>query len=166
MNGNWQIEHQLDRITGAPISSAILVTRKVSNGKVIYPGAAQLQLSCFKQQPTALFLFPVKVVGSNRNGEFGYRFDDKPGHIAKARFVDNHRSAVIEDKDEVTRFVNEMATSNVLYIFIRSLDEPRTTAEFNLDGAPAAISAGLTSCPLSAGQPGKLSGAAPRPGAG
>lgn len=147
MAGNWQVEHQVDRISGAPIPSAILLTRKVSNGKVLFPGAATMQLSCFKTQPAALFHFPVKI-GSNRNGEFAYRFDDKPGHIGKARFIDDYRSVVIEDKTEMTRFVGEMATSKVLYVLIRSLNEPRTSAEFSLEGAPDAIKAGLAGCPL------------------
>ena len=30
--GEWRIERQVDRVTGAPISSAILMTSQVSNG--------------------------------------------------------------------------------------------------------------------------------------
>ena len=145
--GNWRVERGTDRITGAPISSAILVTYKVSTSKIIVPPAAQMQLACFKQEPTAVFRFQFKI-GSTRNAEFGYRFDDKPGHIAKARFVDDYKSVIIEDKDEMARFVGEMATSKELYVLIRSITVGRTSAEFHIDGAPTAINAALATCPV------------------
>jgi hypothetical protein len=154
--GNWRIGRQVDRITGAPISSAYLMTRTVSNGTVLFPAPAQMQLLCFKDQPAVLLAFTFQV-GSNRNAELGYRFDDKPGHQTSARFVDDYKTVVIEDRNEVTRFVNEMAASNVLYVLIRSLNHGRSSAEFHLDGAPAAINAALASCPVT---PAKRIGAA------
>lgn len=150
--GNWRIEKGTDRITAAPISSAIIVSHTVSTAKIIVPPPAQMQLICFKQEPTAVFRFQFKV-GSTRNAEFGYRFDDKPGHIAKARFVDDYKSVVIEDKSEMARFTDEMATSNTLYVLIRSLTVGRTSAEFHVGGAPAAISAAFAGCPAGAPQP-------------
>jgi hypothetical protein len=55
---------------------------------------------------------------------------------------------VIEDRSAVTTFANELSMSNVLVIRIRSLAAGRTTAEFKLDGAPAAIEAAFAGCPL------------------
>jgi hypothetical protein len=145
--GNWRVERQVDRVTGAPISSAFLNTRAVSNSAIIFPRPAQMQLLCFKQQPAIRIVFNFKV-GSNKNSEFGYRFDEKPGRQPEVRFVDDFKSVVIEDKAEVAQFVSEMVTSNVLYMRIRSLNAGRSSAEFHLDGAPAAIAAAFASCPV------------------
>jgi hypothetical protein len=144
--GNWRIERQVDRITGAPLSSAFLMTRNSSNSAVPFPKPAMLQLSCFKDQPTVRLAFEFKI-GSSRNSEFGYRFDQKPGHEIKVRFADL-KTVVIEDAGEVTRFVTELASSSVLYVRIRSLNAGRSSAEFQLAGAPAAIEAALARCPV------------------
>ncbi len=60
---------------------------------------------------------------------------------------------VIEDRVAVTTFANELASSNVLVIRIRSLAAGRTTAEFKLDGAPTAIEAAFAGCPLTTPTP-------------
>lgn len=161
--GSWRVEKGTDRITGAPISSAILVTYRVSTTKIIVPPAAQMQLTCFKQEPTAVFRFQFKI-GSTRNAEFGYRFDDKPGHIANARFVDDYKSVIIEDKEEMARFVGEMTTSKMLYVLIRSITVGRTSAEFPIDGAPTAINAALAGCPINAPPQGHASDRSPPAG--
>lgn len=145
--GNWRIERQVDRVTGAPLSSALLQTRTSSHSNVAFPQPAMLQLTCFREQPIVRLSFEFKV-GSDRNSMLGYRFDDKPGHEADARFLQDYRTVVIEDKTDVARFVSELATSKVLYVRIRSLNAGRTTAEFRLDGAAAAIEAGLAGCPI------------------
>ncbi|HVV62526.1 MAG TPA: hypothetical protein VHD14_12290 [Pseudolabrys sp.] len=152
--GNWKIERQVDRITGAPLSSAFLTTRNVSNSTVVFPQPAMLQLLCFKSQPTVRIAFPFKI-GSVHNTELGYRFDDKPGHQAVGRFLANYTSVIIDDKAEVAQFVGELATSNTLYVRIRSLTAGRSTAEFRLDGAPAAIGAAYAGCPVQSAQPAK-----------
>src|SRR5579872_5027868 len=59
--GDWHIERQADRVTGKPISSALLVTRKVANSSVIFPKPAQLQLLCFKDQPAVRIAFAFKI---------------------------------------------------------------------------------------------------------
>jgi hypothetical protein len=158
--GNWHVEQGTDRITGTPIFSAITLTHTVSTSKIIFPPPVMMQLSCFKEAPTVVVRFPFKI-GSTRNAEFGYRFDDKPGHIGNVRFVDDYKSVIIEDKDEVTRFVGELTTSHVLYVLIRALSVGRTAAEFNLDGAPTAINAAYAGCPPH--RPTQPAAAAPRP---
>jgi hypothetical protein len=145
--GNWRIERQPDRVTGAPISSAFLVTRASSSAGVLYTQPASLQLSCFMGQPVVKFSFENKI-GSNLNSFLGYRFDEKPGHEIGARFLAGYTAAVIEDKAEVAQFVSELATSRSLYVRTRSLNAGRSTAEFDLDGAPAAIEAAFAGCPV------------------
>jgi hypothetical protein len=140
----------VDRITGAPLSGAFLMTKTSSNSQVDYPQPAQLNLLCFKDQPIVRLVFDFKV-GSNKNSVLGYRFDEKPGHeITDARFLQDFRTVVIEEKADVAQFVNELAVSEVLYIRIRSLNSGRSTAEFRLNGAPAAIEAAYAGCPLTA----------------
>jgi hypothetical protein len=146
-SGNWRIERQPDRVTGKPISSAFLVTSASSNAGVLYPQQASLQLSCFLAQPVIKFEFANKI-GTNLNSFLGYRFDEKPGHEIGARFLVASSAVVIEDKAEVAQFVSELATSSLLYVRIRSLNAARTTAEFKVDGAPAAIEAAFAACPV------------------
>jgi len=157
-SGEWKIERQIDRVTGAPISSAILVTNHVSNGLIIVPPPASMSLGCFKERPIVLIKFAFKI-GSTRNADMGYRFDNKPGHEPRVRIVEDYKSVVIEDQGEVARFVNEMATSDGLYMHIRALNAARTSAEFKLAGAPAAIAAAYALCPPT---PGAQASAAPR----
>ncbi len=47
----------------------------------------------------------------------------------------------------MTRFLADMRDANKLVVRIRSLNAGRTTAEFKLDGAPAAIEAAYKDCP-------------------
>lgn len=147
-SGNWKIETQTDRITGAPVPSAMLIINNASNSFADYAQPGSMQLTCFDGKPMVRFAFEFKV-GTDPNSTLGYRFDDKPGHdnIA-ARFLQEYRTVVIEDRAAVTTFANELATSNTLVIRIRSLAAGRTTAEFKLDGAPAALEAAFAGCPL------------------
>jgi hypothetical protein len=151
-SGNWRIERQTDRVTGAPLSNAFLRTSTSSNSKVAFPRPAVLSIGCFKEEPIVRIGFDFRV-GSNRNSMLGYRFDDKPGHEAEARFLQDYRTVVIEDGEEVAQFAKELATSKVLYVRIRSLNAGRTSAEFKLDGAPAAIEAAFADCPLPVEKP-------------
>jgi hypothetical protein len=150
-SGDWRLERQVDRVTGVATSTAFTVTRISSNTLVDYPRPAQLNLTCFKEQPIVRFVFDFKV-GATRNSVLGYRFDDKPGREVEARFLQDYRVVVIEDRAGVAQFVNDLATSEVLYVRIRSLNTGRSSAEFRLNGAPAAIEAGFAGCPLSAEQ--------------
>jgi hypothetical protein len=146
--GHWHIEQQTDRVTGAQISSAQVNTRRVSNGNLPFVAPpASLQLACFKQQPTVVIKFEFKI-GSTRNAEVGYAVDNRPGRQPAVRIVEDYKTIVIEDQDEVRRFAGELATANILYIRIRALNAQRTSAEFLVDGAPEAIAAAYASCPL------------------
>ena len=145
--GNWRIEHQVDRVTGTPVSSALAITRTVANSAVLFPSPAVLQLTCFRRQPIVRLSFPFKV-GSNRNSELAYRFDDKPGHVAEARFLMDYKTVVIEDPAAVAQFVAELATSKVFYLHIRSLNAGRSSAEFQVEGGATAVETGLADCPV------------------
>jgi len=146
-SGNWKIERQPDRITGAPIASAFVATRKSSNSVEPFAQPAMFQIACIDRAPIVRFSFQFKL-GSNRNSVLGYRFDEKPGHEVAARFLQESRMVVIEDQAEVARFANELATSHVLYIRVRSISNGRSSAEFEVDGAPAAIEAAFAGCTL------------------
>jgi hypothetical protein len=148
--GQWTIEQNIDRVTGAPVSNSVLPTMRVANGAIPFPPPAKLQLICFKEHPAAFFAFGFKI-GSTRNAEVAYRFDDKPGHEPRVRIVDDYKSLIIEDPKEVAQFVNELATSDALYLRIRALNAARTSAEFKVAGAPAAIAAAYAGCPLTPG---------------
>src|SRR5450759_1540287 len=110
-SGEWRIERQIDRVTGAPISSVLLMTSRVSNGNAVFAPPAQMQLACFKEHPVVVIAFAFKI-GSTRNAELGYRFDDKPGHEPRVRVVEDYKRVVIDDPNEVARFAGELATAD------------------------------------------------------
>jgi hypothetical protein len=147
-SGEWKIERQLDRITGKAITSALLWTRNSSHSGEDYAKPAQIQLMCFESKPVVRFVFEFKI-GSDRNSSLGYRFDDKPGHDnVESRVLFGNQIIVIEDKTAVTQFVDELVSSNVLYMRMRTLNAGRTTAEFRVAGAPAAVQAAFAECPV------------------
>jgi hypothetical protein len=147
-SGEWRIERQTDRVTGAPISNALLMTYHVSNSNMVVAPPARLQLACFKEHAAVVIAFAFKI-GSTRNAELAYRFDAKPGHEPRVRIVDDYRSVLIDDPNEVMRFTGDTATSDGLYLHIRSLTAAaRTSAEFMVAGAPPAIAAAYAGCPL------------------
>jgi hypothetical protein len=148
-SGNWKIERQVDRITGAPLPSAQLITRTSSNSRVPAQHPAGLQLTCFDRQPLVRLSFEFKV-GAEKDTILGYRFDDRPGRDdVKARILGGHQVIVIEDRATVADFISGMSGAKVLYVRVRSLGAGRTTAEFRLDGADAAVQAAFANCPLS-----------------
>jgi hypothetical protein len=149
--GNWYIERQVDRVTGAPLESALL-TAPSSHSTEPFPKRTTLQLGCFNKQPLVRFAFETKV-GTTSSNEFGYRFDDRPGHQITARFFGSNTVAVIDESADVARFLDELATAKVLYLRIRSLSFGRTAAEFNVEGAAAAMAATTAHCPAAIEQP-------------
>jgi hypothetical protein len=147
-SGEWKIERTADRVTGNAITSASLFTKNSSHSGVDYAKLAQMQLMCFERNPVIRFSFDFKV-GSDTNSMLGYRFDDKPGHDNVAsRVLTGYTVVMIEDKTAVAQFVDELVTSNALYLRIRSLNAGRTTAEFRVAGAGAAVEAGFAECPV------------------
>ena len=159
-SGNWRIDRQTDRITNAPISSA-LVTAMASNTYEPFPQLASMQLLCFIDKPVINFKFQFKI-GTNYNSFIGYRFDDKPGHEIGGQFMVNAASVAIQEPAEVAQFVGELADSNVLYVRIRSFNAGRTTAEFKVDGARAAIASAYAGCPVKPVAPPVQAAPAPR----
>ena len=152
-SGNWKIEKQEDRITGVPVPSAMLIIPNASNSFADYAKPASMQLTCFEGKPMVRFAFDFKV-GADTNSTLGYRFDDKPGHDnVPAYFLQEYKTVVINDTPEVVRFIGDMQGSNILVMRVRSLSAGRTTAEFKLDGAPAAIESAFAGCPLTAPAP-------------
>ena len=147
-SGEWRIERQADRITGNAIASALLSTRNSSHSGVDYAQPAQMQLTCFEGKAVVRFAFEFKI-GSDKNSALGYRFDDKPGRDnVESRILIGYTVIVIEDKTAVAQFIDELLSSNVLYLRIRSLNSGRTTAEFRVAGAAAAVQAAFAECPV------------------
>jgi hypothetical protein len=134
-------------IAGSPASTALLRSSKTMNSALaVTPG--YLQLGCFKGKRSVGLAFAFDV-GNTKDSEFGYRFDAKPGRQIDPRFLSNHRTIVIEAKADVERFAAQLIVSNVLLVQIRSLTEGQTSAEFQVNGAQAAIDAAFAGCPLS-----------------
>ncbi len=114
---------------------------------------ALMQLTCFVKTPLVRFSFEFKI-GSDKNTILGYRFDDKPGRDnVESRILIGYTVIVIEDQGEVFRFVQDLASSKMLLLRIRSLNGGRTVADFKLDGAQEAIEAGFAGCPIVAPPP-------------
>ena len=108
---------------------------------------ARLQLICFKEQPAVVFTFNFKI-GSTRNAEVAYTFDNKPGHQPRGRIVEGYQSLIIQDSNDVTQFVKELASAESLYLRVRPIASPRTSAEFTVAGAGPMIEAAYQTCPF------------------
>ena len=151
--GDWKIERGYDRILGKPAATAELSarSRNVRQQELRYPQVqlqtGSLQLGCFDNAPVVRIVFSHRV-GSNRTSTLSYRFDHNPGRDAPARFLQTYTTAVIEDPNEVARFIEQLRTSNTLYVRVMSHVAGTSTVEFALKGAPMAIDAAYQTCPI------------------
>lgn len=166
--GNWKIVRGYDRILGKPSGTAELLARSRNEREqeLRYPQVqlqlGSLQLQCFENAPVVRLEFNHRI-GSNRTSTLSYRFDQNPGRDAEVRFLQTYKVAVIEDRKEVARFVEQLRAANTLYIRVMSHVAGTSTVEFSLKGAPAAIEAAYQSCPIDS--PGPRTAAAPGSGA-
>lgn len=155
-SGNWKIAHQPDKITGEDLPSAT-VRAMASNTYAANARGSLLQMTCFDKQPVVRFAFEFKI-GSDKNTILGYRFDDKPGHDSvAARVLTGDTSIVIDNPAAVAQFIGDLAGSHKLYVRIRSLTIGRTTAEYPIEGADAAVQAAFAGCPVMTAQTKKRS---------
>jgi hypothetical protein len=116
---------------------------------------ADLQLLCFDNAPVVYFKFTNKV-GSNSNSRLSYRFDRNPGHSVTVRILRDSRTIVIEDHNDVARFIDEMRTASDLIVQVFSLTEFLSTADFKVEGAQKAIDAVYAGCPLPPAQKSRI----------
>ena len=146
--GLWKIDRRADRIAGTTAPTAMVGTSLLDPRTFVYHQAL-LQLMCFEGAPIVRFAFDFNI-GSANSTTASYRFDDKPGH---PNFTVNLiglavKVVVIEERQAVAQFVDELAASNVLLVRIDSLTVGRTSVEFKVAGAPAAIEASYATCPI------------------
>ena len=144
--GNWSIDNKADRITGVP-TSRVFVESRATNSRSGKSAVAIVQLMCFEKEPIVRFAYDFRV-GANASATLDYRFDQKPGRKADVKFLADSRTAVMGDRAALARFVEELATSSVLFVRVTSLSLGRTEAEFRVPGGSAAIDAGYAECPL------------------
>jgi hypothetical protein len=145
-SGAWKIEQRVDRISGEPAPAAFIVTSRTTYTRTNNFYAAGLELACFNKHPVIRLVFGFRI-GSNRNSIVAYRFDEKPGRDAVATILADHKTIVIDNQAEVSRLMEELASSNVLLVRVNSLFAGRSTAEFRVQGAPPAIAAIIAGCP-------------------
>lgn len=117
---------------------------------------ADMKLMCFDNTPVVYFKFTDKV-GSNRNSRLSYRFDRNPGHNVTVRVLRDSKTIVIENQDDVARFIDEMRTASDLIVQVFSLTEFLSTADFKVEGAQKAIDAVYAGCPLPPAQKPRVS---------
>jgi hypothetical protein len=145
--GKWRIEPRVDRISGGTAPSSILET-VARNTHSVDPHVGVVQLMCFDKKPIIRVAFNIKV-GANNTAILEYRFDEKPGRKANGEFLSDHTIFLIDEKADVAKFLDELATSTVLFVRVSSLALGRTTAEFRVTGAPVAIESVYAQCPVS-----------------
>jgi hypothetical protein len=142
----WTINRKIDRITGQPASTAHVITTKTSRSGRHLLGGVAVELLCFENKPVVRVIFSLRA-GANRNSTLAYRFDEKPGHDAKATFLQDHKTIVIDDKAEVAQFLDELSTSNNLFVRVNSVFVGQSSAEFRVHGGKEAIEAAYAPCP-------------------
>jgi len=142
----WQLAHRNDPIFGANLTAVLSMGHgyNIASGDIL---TGALELKCFKSKPIVVLAFNYKV-GSNTSAAVSYRFDDKPGVDAKARFLRNYSTIVIDDPSEVRRFVADLSTANRLWIRIDSLMVNDTNIELDVRGGGLASEQALANCPL------------------
>jgi hypothetical protein len=156
--GDWKIERGQDRILGKPAAYAHVAARSRNDLAQANPhliAAASLQLGCFDNSPTVRIEFNHRI-GTNRTSVLNYRFDENPGRETSARFLQTYKTAVIENKDDVARFVNELRTASKLYVRVMSHLAGTSSVEFPVQGGAMAADAAYANCPL---PPAPVSGA-------
>jgi hypothetical protein len=147
LNGNWYIAHQVDRVTGAELPSAVAFAL-ASNTHADYPRVSQLQLTCLDGKPLVRFAFDFKI-GNDRDSVLGYRFDDRPGHEnVESRVLRDRQIILIEEPAPLRQFIDELHGASKIYVRIRSMIAGRTAVEYDLEGSAAAIQAAYSKCPM------------------
>lgn len=150
--GEWKVEQRADRVADQPIQSAVLVTKSrnvKADRNSTAPQNASLQLLCFDGDPVVRFYFTHEV-GSDRNSRLTYKFDNKPAAKPNARILQDFQTVMLEDKKDVAIFTNDLRNAKKLDITVSGLVSGNTVAEFNVEGAVAAIEASYKNCPLPA----------------
>jgi hypothetical protein len=154
--GEWKFGQRADRVADQPVQSAGLTTKsrnaKSERNNPALPHVASLQLLCFDGEPVVRLYFSHEV-GSNRNTRLTYKFDNTPATKTDARILQDFQTVMLEDKKDVVTFVNGLRDAKRLDITVSGLVAGNTIAEFNVEGAPAAIDASYKSCPLPAAPP-------------
>jgi hypothetical protein len=154
--GEWKVGQRADRVADQPVQSAGLTSRSrnetVSRQKPGELQEASLQLMCFDGEPVVRFFFSHDA-GSNRNSRLTYKFDNKPATRTDARTLQDFQTVMLEEKKDVVPFINGLRDAKRLDITFSSLNTGNTIAEFNVEGAAAAIEASYKTCPLPAAPP-------------
>jgi hypothetical protein len=162
LSGEWKVEQRADRVADKPAQSAVLTTRSrnanVSKQSPTAPQMASLQLLCFDGAAVVRLQFSSDV-GSDRNTRMTYKADSNPARRPNARVLQDFQTVMVEDKKDVTQFAADLRGARRLDVTISSLTAGMTTAEFNVDGAAAAIDASFANCPLPALPAPRVSGA-------
>jgi hypothetical protein len=159
--GEWKVGQRADRVADQPIESAVLVTRsrnvKAGRDDPGMPQNVSLQLQCFDGEPVVRFYFSHEV-GSNRNSRLTYKFDNAPATRTDARILQDFQTVMLESKKDVVTFTNGLRDAKRLDITVSGLITGNTIAEFNVEGAAAAIDISYKTCPLPAAPPPRVSG--------
>lgn len=142
----WRLTKHEDAVFGPSLVASIpmgysanLLTGELRTGA--------LDLMCFKQQPIVRIRFNYKI-GSNTSATVAYRFDDKPRVEAKARFLRDHATIVIDDPSEVRRFLAGLTTAGKMLMRVDSLVAGPTNIELDVQGGASASEQALAKCPL------------------
>jgi hypothetical protein len=145
-DGNWIIDRRVDRITGMP-GPKVYVEAHGIVGRSSHTGTSIVQLMCFKGDPIVRFANDFRV-GSNTTGGLVYRFDQKPAHTPKVKFLTDFKTVVMEDKTAVAEFVGDLETSSVLLLRVTSLADGNTEYQYRVTGGPHAVEEAFAACPL------------------
>lgn len=137
-SGDWQITQKVDSVTGSKLTNVLLRSSKTTHDGLMFAPNAVMQFVCLKGRPLIHLMFGFQI-GSKADTEVSYRFDEGPAQPVQPRILRGLQIAVIENKAEVAEFLRALPTANALYLVVNSLAEGRTSAEFRVSGAQAAV---------------------------
>ena len=144
--GQWQFERRNDPVSGLEVVTAWLSISRfhILSGN-FYEG--EVELMCFRTRPVIRLRFNMRI-GSGRTAALAYRFDENPGRFAKAKFFAREKLIVIDDKKEVSEFVDQLQSAQNLLLRVTRLRAGTFTAKFPVHGASHAIEVAFAECPV------------------
>ncbi len=149
--GQWKIESRHSPVAGRTSHSAVIISRARNSSLPQHDPfrlqLASLQLLCFDGAPV------VRIHFSQRNGArnhqtLSYRAAGQERRQPPVRLLSDLRTFIIDDRDAVIRFANDMRAANMLWVELFALTTGMSVADFRVEFADTALGIAYADCPL------------------
>jgi hypothetical protein len=144
----WQTETAVERLTDKPnffmqLSATEASTTPITGGPV--PGRAMLMIACKDGAPLPSIGWNT-IVGGPRIATVDYRFDKLPAQRPNPTF--NGFDSFSLSGEDARIFLEQLASSQQLYVSVRATNGVGGSADFNIVGAQEPLGTLYQHCPL------------------